>query len=312
MPELDIAVPMYNAAHWTDDLFESILAQTPSFDWRIIARDDASTDDTVARLVAWQRRLRERLTVLPSGPNLGPVGNYDAVLAATTAPWVMLADPDDVWKPAKMMVSVTAMSAAERQWSVSRPIAIFTDAEVTDSLLHPITDSYWHWMRQNPDLCGTFRRVLVDSPAISSTMIVNRALLDLALPMTGAAACQDWWLALVACCFGSLIALRERTILYRRHSANDSVAPTTVSLANAVSQVGNASARIEWLVSRYSEQAGGFLRRFDGRIPSEYLPALQSAANLPSANALARRWQVLRHGLWFGSTVKNAGLMLFL
>jgi hypothetical protein len=54
--------------------------------------------------------------------------------------------------------------------------------------------------------------LVVDSPTLSSTMMVNRALVELALPMKGAAY-QDWWSMLVAAAFGIVVMLDERTIL---------------------------------------------------------------------------------------------------
>ena len=78
MAEIDIALPAHNCAAWLDDLMESILQQDVDY-WHIVARDDASTDGTAARLAAWQSRLGERMTILPTGPNLGMIGNYDAV-----------------------------------------------------------------------------------------------------------------------------------------------------------------------------------------------------------------------------------------
>ena len=64
--------------------------------WRLIARDDGSPDGTLALLNDWQERLGARMILLdPDAPkNLGLIGNYDAVLAATTARWVLTADPD--------------------------------------------------------------------------------------------------------------------------------------------------------------------------------------------------------------------------
>ena len=112
MAEIDIAVPAWTTVvrPWIDSFFESVVVQD-FHDWRIVARDDASTDDTAAHLAAWKLRLDGRMTILSDSAerNLGMVGNYNAVLAATSAPWVMFADPDDVWKPGKISLTRGAM-----------------------------------------------------------------------------------------------------------------------------------------------------------------------------------------------------------
>ena len=59
MPDIDIVVPTYNAALWLDEFFESVLAQESLGDFRIIARDDASSDATPERLAAWQELIAE-------------------------------------------------------------------------------------------------------------------------------------------------------------------------------------------------------------------------------------------------------------
>lgn len=311
MAEIDIAIPAHNCAAWVDALIESILQQDVH-NWRIISRDDASTDDTAARLAAWKQKLGDRMMVLPAGPNLGMIGNYDAVLAATTARWVMFSDPDDVWKPGKMTADIAAMGAAESANGGNFPIVICSDAEVVDAQLRPIAASYWKWSRMDPNLCSAFHRLLVDSPVLTSTMMVNRALLDVALPMTGVAACPDWWHALVACALGKITCLPQTTISYRRHPHNDSVVPTTANLTSAAARIGEAHGRIAKLVRQNSQQASGFQGRFGPQLSASQNSALRAAASLPHVGSLHRRWSVVRHGLWFGSPIKNVGLMLFM
>ncbi len=309
--EIEIAIPAHNCAAWLNDLMESILRQDAD-NWRIVARDDASADDTAARLAAWQQRLGERMTILPAGPNLGMIGNYDAVLAATSARWVMFADPDDVWKPGKMTANIAAMRSAETVAGADIPIVVCSDAEVVNAQLQPIAASYWRWSRMKPNLCSVFHRLLVDNPVLTSTMMVNRALLKVSLPMSGAAACPDWWHALVACALGRIICLPQATISYRRHPSNDSVVPTTASLRTGATRIGSAHNRVQRIVRQYSAQATGFSDRFECRVPTADMRALKAAERLPALGPLGRRWSVVRHGLWFGSAVKNAGLMLFL
>src|SRR5450759_3625884 len=179
MAEIDIAIPAYNCAAWLDDLIESILQQDVD-NWRIVARDDASTDGTAARLATWKQRLGERMMIVdgPDRRNLGPVGNYNAILSATTSHWIMLADSDDVWRPGKLALTLQAMRAAESAHGTATPVLVFTDAEVVDEQLRPVHESYLRWSRAN-----------------------------------------------LAAAFGQIVKLDERTILYRRHSANDSLEP---------------------------------------------------------------------------------------
>lgn len=311
MPEIDIAIPAHNCAAWLDNLIQSILEQEVDT-WRIVVRDDASTDDTAARLTSWKLRLGDRMMILPPGPNLGMVGNYDAVLTATTAPWVMFADPDDIWKPHKMTVQIAAMQAAEAPRQ-DIPTVVCSNAEVVDEQLRPIAPSYWHWVRMNPALyTSVFHHLVVENPVLTSTMMVNRALLNASLPMSGAASCPDWWPALVASAFGRIICRPEVTVCYRRHSQNDSTVPITLNIRSILTRITSLHTITERVVKQYSVQASGFLRRYGHLLPAADKRTLEAAGSLYSIGPLARRWRVLRHGLWFGSPIKNVGLMLFM
>jgi len=317
MAEIDIAIPAYNCAAWLDDLMGSILQQDVD-NWRIVARDDASTDGTAARLATWKQRLGERMMIVDGSDrrNLGLVGNYSAILSATTSHWIMLADADDVWCPGKLALTVQAMRAAEAAHGSATPVLVFTDAKVVDEQLRTLNESYWRWSRANLAAATTFHRLVVDSPAISSTMMLNRALIDLVLPMTRAVWALDWWAMLVAAAFGQIVELDERTILYRRHSANDSLEPFGATTRGMVHRLlaapGSARKKLDRLIDQIAPQAGAFAERFHQELSASDLAALQAASRLPYVGGMQRRWSVVRHGLWFGSFPKNVGLMLLL
>lgn len=317
MAQVDIAVPAYNCEPWLDGFMASVVAQAFR-DWRVVARDDGSSDDTSRRLARWQELLGGRMTILPdSGKrNLGLIVSYSAVLEATSAPWVMSADPDDIWLPGKISRSLEAIRQAEAALGSGTPIAICTDAAVVDSDRQPIAPSFWRWSRMNPALMRQLNRVAMESVALGSTMMMNRALLEQALPIESGAAYQDWWLALVAVAFGRLVALPEATILYRRHAINATADPYGSSLVGAVRRTlqapGAPRRRLAELVAQAARQAGSFLARYGERLKQPDAAALEALAALPLLGCLERRRAVMRHRLWFGSPVKNVGLLALL
>jgi len=310
-------MPAYNCAAWLDDFMRSLLDQDFT-DWRLIARDDRSSDDTNRRLLDWQTRLGKRMTVLPdSGErNLGLIGNYNAVLSATTARWVMSADPDDVWLPGKITRTLATLREAENSRGAGTPLAICTDARVVDGDSRPVAPSYWRWSRVDPSLMGQPHRVAMESVALGSTMLVNRALLDLALPIESGAAYQDWWLALVAAAFGHIGTLDAPTILYRRHGGNETGGPYSASLAACIRRTlgspGAPRRRLEKVLLPASAQAGAFVTRYGGRLKGREFAAIERLAELPVLGPFKRRLAVLRYGLWFSSPLKNAAMLVLL
>lgn len=314
MTSVEIAVPTYNASAYLDQLFNSIVKQDFE-DWRIIARDDASTDDSLEQLRKWQAILGNRMILVEDGfGNLGMVGNYDALLRACSAPRVMLADPDDVWLPGKMRTTLAALQNAEAELGPDFPVAVCTDATVVNHSLALISPSHWQWSKMRPDRQDEIRHVAMECVALTSTMVLNRALLDLALPMQGAATCPDWWPALVAVTFGRLIRLPEATILYRRHPANDSVAPYSSSLkmmlTNLVRAPSEPRRRLARLLRQMCPQALAIAERFSQRMARQDVAAMSALASLPQMGMVQRRLAIVRHGLWFGSPLKNLALLV--
>lgn len=310
---LDIVMPTYNCAPWLDQTIDSILAQDFAA-WRLIVRDDRSTDDTNERLSGWQAKLGERMMILPDSGvrNLGVTGNYSAVLTAATTPWVMSADSDDVWLPQKILRTCRAMQQAETEFGSTTPIAVCTDAAVVDGSGQSIAPSYWRWSRLGPTRTETLG-VVMESLALGSTMMMNRALLDAALPIPSGAPYQDWWLALAASALGRLIALPEQTILYRRHGSNATADPYSSTLGNALGRTlaapGSARRRLRKVLAQSSAIAGAFVERYRSRLEARDLAALECLAGIFSLGPLNRRTALLRHGLWFSSRLKNLGLL---
>lgn len=314
-PLLEIVIPTFNCVLWFDSLIESVLRQDFQ-DWRLVVRDNGSQDGTLERIDFWKQRLGDRLLHLPNPhmTNIGMIGNYNAVFEATTASWVMLSDPDDVWLPGKISLTIKKMEDTELQFGKKTPILVCTDAEVVNERLEPVAASYWKWRRMDPRPGRSLSRVVMDSPALTSTMAINRALLDLALPMTGAAACADWWPALIATAFGKMVLLPERTVLYRRHSSNDSKDPYPASIVGSLRRFlaapRAARERLQQLLKQLAPQAQAFAERFKEQLDVRDLRAIEAAAKLPALDSNRSRLAILRHGLWFGSTVKNIGLLL--
>jgi glycosyltransferase involved in cell wall biosynthesis len=313
---IDVVLPCYNAAEWIDEFVEGLLPHD-NVNWRLIARDDGSKDGTLALLRGWQERLGTRMLLLdPDAPkNLGLIGNYDAVLAAATAHWVMTADPDDVWLPTRLPLTLAALEKAEAECGADTPIAVCTDAMVVDSQLNPVAPSFWRWSKARPLATPRLPRMAMDSVALGSTMAVNRALLEKALPLPAGAAYQDWWMALVAVAFGRFIALPEVTIKYRRHGDNATKDPLSVTLGKRLARLSGAPAavraRLDYLLRQAGKQAGTFAARYEDTLDEASLDALRRLSAIPDAPPLIKRLWILRHGLWFSSNTKNIGLLMF-
>ncbi len=95
---ITVLITTYNRAALVGEAVESVLAQTRPAD-EIIVIDDGSTDDTAARLAAFEGRIR-----VIAKENGGVSSARNAGLAAATGDWITFLDDDDVWVPERLAI----------------------------------------------------------------------------------------------------------------------------------------------------------------------------------------------------------------
>ncbi len=94
-PALSIIMAVYNAGAYVEQALASVLGQ-PGPALEVVAIDDASTDDSLARL----RRVADpRLTLLALPANTGPGRSRNAAVPLARAAWLCPFDADDVMLP---------------------------------------------------------------------------------------------------------------------------------------------------------------------------------------------------------------------
>ncbi|OWJ64992.1 glycosyltransferase family 2 protein [Inquilinus limosus] len=108
MPQVSVIIPTYNRAQTIEAAVRSVLQQTFQ-DFELLVVDDASTDDTVARL---SRIDDPRLSVVRAPSNGGGARARNLGLERATAPLVAFQDSDDFWLPTKLASQVERLQAA--------------------------------------------------------------------------------------------------------------------------------------------------------------------------------------------------------
>jgi glycosyltransferase involved in cell wall biosynthesis len=107
-PLVSVCVPAFRAERFIAATIESVVAQTTE-DWELVVADDASPDGTyeVAARYADDRRVR----VARNATNLGPVGNWNHVVAQARGRYVKLLCSDDLLYPTCLARQATALDA---------------------------------------------------------------------------------------------------------------------------------------------------------------------------------------------------------
>jgi len=217
---LFIVLATFDAGDRLDAQIESIRAQTHE-QWQLIARDDGSSDDTRDRLARWAAR-DARITILSDElGHLDAGTNFSVLLDRAVeegAEWIALSDQDDVWLPHKLDVQLERA----RQVGATRtgPILIHSDLEVVGEHLEPMHPSLlsFQGIRHEPD--APLQTLLIQNFVTGCSVLVNRALLEVALPIPAGAIMHDWWLALCAAACGRIEFVPDVTVRYRQHASS--------------------------------------------------------------------------------------------
>jgi glycosyltransferase involved in cell wall biosynthesis len=183
--------------------------------WKLIASDDGSSDQTKSILQAFRRSFEPGKVKIIDGPRRGASANF-LFLACGKHPlseYYAFCDQDDVWEADKIARAVGVLEQAGLDVPAlygSRTSLIDEDGKTTGlSPLFPKTP--------------TFRSALVQSIAGGNTMVFNQKAREL-LAFGGADVnipSHDWWLYQVtSACGGSVHYDAYPSVRYRQHSQN--------------------------------------------------------------------------------------------
>lgn len=183
---------------------------------RLIIVDDGSTDRTIA-IATKLKDTDPKIEIHQNRANsLGAKNNFNRGLLLSTAPFVMLSDQDDFWYQDKIISSYLAIEHQNPQ----RPCLVCSDVDIVDSTLSSLSQTYFSLKQFTPHWLSSFSLLAQQNMVPGCTMLVNRALLEKALPIDENAYMHDWWLVLIAKQYGELICLNKTTMAYRQHDKN--------------------------------------------------------------------------------------------
>lgn len=205
---------VYNGGAFLEPQLESFAAQTHR-NWRLIASDDGSSDDSWTVLDRFAARCGPGQVAVVKGPCKGFAQNYLSLLRGLPdAPgWIAFSDQDDVWLEHKLETGLRALEA-------------LGDAPAIHCGRRWVTATDLSGRRLSPDFrkAPGFRNALVQNIASGNTILANpaaAALLVQAARRTRTVIAHDWWAyQLVTGCGGTVLHDRAPLILYRQHVEN--------------------------------------------------------------------------------------------
>lgn len=306
---VEIVLATYNGAEYINSFLDSLLKQTYPY-WRLIVRDDGSTDATKDILDTFKRAFPERIIPIQDElGNLGVCGNFNQVLLHSKAEYVMLADQDDIWLPAKIERTLLVMQSLRKKYGNDIPLLVHTDLKVINAQGEVLAPSFWKYQNLDPNFSTLFNRLLVQNVVTGCTVMVNRALLERALPIPTEAIMHDWWLGLVAAAFGKVGYVPEATILYRQHGANHTGAKRW-GLPYILRELREGVVSLRTSIQRTQVQAKEFLNRFKENLDPKLLDQVSKCSELGQMGHLQRRLVAIKYGFFKAGLARNIGFYL--
>ena len=303
MNQVDILLGTYNGATFLPEQIDSILKQSFT-DWKLIIRDDGSSDGTTEILLNYQSRYPQKIILLENdNQNIGVVSNFSQLLETSTAPYIMFCDQDDIWLPKKVALTLNEMLRLEKS-NPNIPLLVHTDLKVVDTNLDTLSDSYWSYQGINPDY-NTLNRLLIQNVITGCTIMVNKQLAHLSLPIPKKVVMHDWWLGLVASSFGQIHHLRIPTVLYRQHNSNDTGA-TPFNLDTVLTQFQNLH---NLNLHKYILQAKPLLSRYKTKLDTEQKDLLEAFIAIKTQSWLKSKFTLVKYKILKQDIFRNLGLM---
>lgn len=221
MYTVQVLLSTYNGEEYICSQLDSILNQK-DVNVRLLIRDDGSTDSTPS-ILRYYANEHKNISYF-RGKNHGVTASFFRLfeLADSEADFYALADQDDVWDEDKL--SIACQELAEH----TLPSLYCCESVITDNNLNPIeagntiTQETSSAVKKNASkITPDFKNALIENIARGGSIVFNPALLkNVQIPMPVDAYMHDWWLYLVASCFGTVIYDPVPHYKYRQHAGN--------------------------------------------------------------------------------------------
>lgn len=308
MDVIDILMATCNGEKYLKPQLDSILRQSRE-NWRLIIRDDCSTDETVTIIKEYQQMRPEQIFLIQADkPSGSAQNNFFALMEYAASDYIAFADQDDIWLNDKLELIYNKLKELEREYGTEIPLMVHTDLTVVDENLKPINSSLF--AMQNMDATGNnLNHFIVQKCATGCTMMVNQALLNLVTQKPKHAVMHDMWLALIAAAFGKIGFIDKATILYRQHENNANGAKKVKSLKYIFGKLTRIKGIHQSLVAEY-RQAEEFLEIYWSKLSAEQCQMLKTYAGFEQKTFFQKLFYLKKYHLWKKGIVRVMGQLL--
>lgn len=305
---IDILLSTYNGEKYLEQQIDSVIKQGYS-NWRLIIRDDGSTDNTRQILSEYARSYPDKIHLIDdSFGQLGPSASFGQLLYYSDASYVAFCDQDDIWLPGKLLLLLKRIQCVEKRSGKNIPVLIHSDLEVVDENLCKLSDSFWKYQNINPFKMQSLERLMTQNCVTGCAMMINRSLVNKALPFPEKIIMHDWWCALLAVSLGYIQCLSIQTVKYRQHSCNDTGAKKW-NLRFIVMAMFNRRKQYGESLLKTREQAQALLKT--GKLNKKDTIIVEKYVDFFTYSWFRRRFILIRMGFFKYGWIRNLAMLLW-
>lgn len=205
-PAVSVVMCTYNGSRFIDEQIESILHQ----DYKNISLliiDDNSTDETWNKLQKWKAG-NDKMVLVKNGANLGYNKNFEKAISLASGDLIAISDQDDIWMPTKISEQVATFADKEVMLSHTRSVRL------QDGRLRFKSASLHHHFSGNDS-----RKLMMFNQVNGHDMMFRKSLVEKVLPIPEGMM-YDWWIAVIATCYGTIASVDKYLVYHRIHSDN--------------------------------------------------------------------------------------------
>lgn len=302
-----IAMATYNGERFLRQQLDSILNQTFK-DWFLLISDDCSTDNTLSILFEYQSLYPDKIQVIKNTvPSKSAENNFFNLILSLdkNCEYVALCDQDDVWLENKLQLTYNKINQLEQEIGKDTPILVHTDLKVVDENLNILSNSFFKFQNISPQR-NLLRNLLIQNNITGCTMMINNALLKMINYKPKECTMHDWWIGLIACCFGYISYIETPTILYRQHS-NNQVGAKNCKSVEFISQKLKNKTIVKENYRKMFVQSKLFLDKFDSILSNEQKDILNAFLKIQSLNRIGKIHQIIKYKFYKNSFLRTFG-----
>ncbi len=295
----------YNGEKYIKEQIDSILNQTYK-DWRLLIRDDGSTDKTLQIIEEYVKRFNEKIYFIKDNRrHLVAQMSYFELLNHSRAEHIMFCDQDDVWMPHKIEMTLTKMKSLEKLYS-DRALLAHSDLRVVDANLKVISDSFWKYQKLNPNM-KSLCNLLIQNNVTGCSVMINKKLKEILKTAPNNMIMHDWWAALVASAFGAIGYIDEPLVLYRQHGENNTGAKrySVRYFFGRAAKFRDSINSINMLIN----QAKDFYYIYKDSLTKEQNEVVHSFISLFESGRFKRIYKIFKHRFFKYGIIRNCGFI---